>query len=180
MFTQLMETAPATTTDRLALRPLAQADSYPLFSASLNPRFNEHLMWSQPDDHDAVAARVQTIMMRSRAHELAALSAVIKETGQWVSLYRLIQTGATEAEMGLWTHPDYWSGGYGTELTRAVIDLAFKTTTFNTLMAAASPNNPGACAVLRKCGLTPDVIEHRPAEDGQIVPLIQFRINRPL
>lgn len=179
-FVHLRAQVPHAVTKRLALRALTPADAGPLYGATFHPEFNKNLMWSRPDSHEQVQDRVNQIIRQSEGPCLAAFCAVNRQTGEWVSLYRLIMTCTHEAEMGLWTHPSYWGGGYGTELTHAAIDLAFRTTDLNTLMAAASPSNPGACRVLEKCGLEAGPVESRMTDDGRIVPLIQFRIKRPV
>ncbi|MEO8804941.1 MAG: GNAT family N-acetyltransferase [Burkholderiaceae bacterium] len=165
---------------RLALRPVALSDAWPLFQATRNPQFNAHLMWDQPEDEGAVLARIDTIIDSARRGRLAALSAVIKSTGEWVSLYRF-QPHAhapSSVEMGIWTHDKFWQGHFSHELTAACVDAAFSLSNVSTLIAAAAPNNLGSCKILEKCGLTPASLVFRRTEAGTEVPLQEFCLTR--
>ena len=112
---------------RLALRQVALADAWPLFQATRNPMFNRHLLWDQPDDDARVLERIDSIVEAVRKGRLTALSAVLKSTGEWVSLYRF-QPHAVypeHLEMGIWCHDRFWHGRYSLELVRTCIDAVF-------------------------------------------------------
>jgi len=165
---------------RLALRPVALADAWPLFQAARNPQFNAHLMWDQPEDERAVLARVDTIIDAAQRGRLAALSAVIKSTGEWVSLYRFQPHALVPSwvEMGIWTHDKFWQGHFSHELTAACVDAAFSLSNVSTLIAAAAPNNLGSRKILERCGLTPASLVFRRTESGTEVPLQEFCLTR--
>jgi RimJ/RimL family protein N-acetyltransferase len=151
-----------------------------LFQATRNPDFNRHLMWDRPDDENAVLARVDSILDSARRGRLAALSAVIKCTGEWVSLYRFQPHAkiSSSVEMGIWTHEKFWQGRFGHELTAACVDAAFALSNVSTLIAAAAPMNLGSCKILERCGLTRSSVVHRRTESGTEVALQEFIITR--
>ena len=54
--------------------------------------------------------------------------------------------------MGYWLGEPYWGQGYATEAASAMIDLYFKTTTRETMMASCMSNNVASRRVIEKCG----------------------------
>jgi [ribosomal protein S5]-alanine N-acetyltransferase len=167
-------------TTRLALRPVSLSDAWPLFLASRNPLFNQHLMWNQPESNSVVLERVDKIVEASRRGQLTALSAVVKTTGEWVSLYRFQKQLAdpTLIEMGIWTHDKFWGGHFSLELTKACVDSAFTCSDIPSLVAASSPLNKGSYRVLAHCGLLPTHMAIRQTEAGTEAELQEFRITR--
>jgi len=165
---------------RLALRALSLSDAWPLFDATRNPGFNQFLMWPQPEDAAAVLRRIDIISSAARQGRLAAMSAVVKRTGEWVSLYRF-QPHAMDPsliEMGLWTHDRFWRGRYSLELTRACVGAAFRLSNIPVLLAAAAPENLGSCRVLRSVGMRPVRMVTRLTETGSEATLQEFEITR--
>jgi RimJ/RimL family protein N-acetyltransferase len=168
-------------TKRLALRPVALSDAWPLFEATRNAAFNSHLMWDRPEDEQAVIARVDGVMEAARRGQVAAVSAVLKSTGEWVALYRFIPHAldAEVVEMGLWIHARYWNGGFGVELTSACVNAAFDSSDVQVLLGASSADNVGSCKVLEACGLSRNGrVESRACESGVKVPLHHFSLSR--
>ena len=167
-------------TPRVAFRPIALADAWPLYETTRDPRFNMGLMWDQPASDAAVLDRVDAIVAAARGGQLAALSAVVKHTGQWVSLYRFQPYAADRrlVEMGIWTHQKYWHGQYSLELARACIDATFSTTAIPLLIGAAYPSNPRSCRLLELLGLRPSKTVIRRKESGVEVELQEFQVTR--
>lgn len=165
---------------RLALRPVSLCDAWPLFRATRNPEFNKHLMWHQPADDRQLLDRIDLIVEASRRGRLSALSAVSKDTGEWVALFRFqpYSPDSTVLEMGLWTNDRFWHDGYSVELTRACVDATFTLSSANTLIGAAAPENKPSCRVLERCGLTPAQLVYRQGELLAEVPLQEYSISR--
>ncbi len=167
-------------TPRLALRPLALSDAWPLFQATRNADFNKHLLWEQPENDSFVLDRIDTTLEAARRGRLTAMSAVLKTTGEWVSLYRF-QPSAIDpnaVEMGIWTHDKFWNGRFSLELTRACIDAAFTLSDVSSLIGGASPHNRPSCKLLEFCGLTQFSSCIRHSETFVEVPAQEFRITR--
>lgn len=167
-------------TPRLALRQVSTADAWPLFKATRNPLFNRHLLWDQPADELAVWDRVNAIVDASRLGKLSAVSAVVRETGAWVSLFRFQPYGQLHdtLDMGVWTHHAYWHGRYSLELGRACVDAAFSFSEVERLIGAAAPANKSSCRLMELCGLSRAQLVQRPCENGQSAELLEHRISR--
>jgi len=167
-------------TRRIALRHVALADSWPLFQATRNPLFNQCLLWERPEDEALVIERVEAIAEAARRGRLTAMSAVVKATGEWVSLYRFQPYAANPRflEMGIWTHDKFWHGRYSLELVRGCIDAAFDFFDIPSLVGAASPANRSSCKLMELSGMTPTKLVFRQNEAKAEVQLQEFEINR--
>jgi RimJ/RimL family protein N-acetyltransferase len=165
---------------RLALRPVALADGWPLYEATRNPLFNKHLLWDPPEHEFEVLRRIDVIVAAARAGRLAAVSGVIRATGEWASLFRF-QPYARDPhamEMGVWTHDRFWAGHFTTELSQMVIDAAFACMPVDRLMGAASPGNRGSCGLMHAVGMSETEIVVRGTETGRMVELQEFEVLR--
>jgi RimJ/RimL family protein N-acetyltransferase len=179
-FGTLTENLERVFTPRLVLRPLALADAWPLFAATRNPKFNRELLWAQPASVQAVLERIEVIMESARRGRLAALCAVVKDTGEWVSLFRFQPqyADASLVEMGIWTHDKFWGDHYSFELTSSCIDAAFTFSDTPSLAAATSALNRGALGVLNQCGLKATHLARRYTEQGLENEYQEFSITR--
>ena len=179
-FLQLTEQLERIFSSRLALRPLSLSDAWPLYEATRNPDFNKHLLWDQPQNESFVLDRINTTVDAARRGRLSAMSAVLKTTGEWVSLYRFQPSAGDPAalEMGIWTSDRFWNGRYSVELTRACVDAAFSLSDVSALIGGASPYNVPSCKVLSHCGLVPVASTVRHSESFIEIPAQEFRITR--
>jgi RimJ/RimL family protein N-acetyltransferase len=167
-------------TERLALRPLVFADAWPLWEATRNPAFNAGLLWAQPDHEMQVFERVDAIIQAAQRGRLAAVSAVCKQTGQWVGLFRYLPhaSSSSAVEMGIWVHPAYWHGRVAFELAKACGNAIFTFSDVQVLVGAAAPSNRGACTLNRMGGLLPARTVWRKHETLPDVELIEHEITR--
>jgi len=165
---------------RLAFRPATLSDAWPLYEATKNPLFNRHLMWPQPSEETEVLRRMDAITTAARLGRLAALSVVVKATGEWVSLFRFQPHATNEklVELGIWTHDRFWHGRYSLELTRICIDAAFECSDFSTLVGAAAVLNKSSCHLMTAVGMRPTSLVTRVTETGAEVELQEFEITR--
>jgi RimJ/RimL family protein N-acetyltransferase len=167
-------------TPRVAFRSVSLSDAWPLYEATRDPQFNMGLMWEQPDSDADVLARMDAIVAVARRGGMTAVSAVLKETGEWISLFRFQPYAADPdlVETGIWTHRKFWRGQYSFELANACIDAAFLRTDVPLLIAAANPNNTRVHMLLGICGFTPRRSKARRKESGDEIDLTEFEITR--
>jgi len=181
-FFELTAQLEAAYTPRIALRPASLSDAWPLFMATRNPQFNKYLLWPRPDSEDETLKRLELIVDAARRGQLSALSAVVRETGEWVSLYRFMNHATIPGalEMGIWTHDRFWAQGYSLELGQLCVTAAFTLTDARMLIAASSPSNKGSCRALGEIGLQETRLVIRPTEDGGQLELMEFAISREM
>jgi RimJ/RimL family protein N-acetyltransferase len=165
--------------ERLMLRAPRLGDAIDLFEASRNPHFNAHLMWATPPDLSAVSERLQRVIDRADAGICAAFSAIDRASGRWAALFRFEPRPETVwAELGLWSHPDFWGAGHGEEVTRLAIEQAFTKTDLEGVVACAQPAHRVSMRLLERCGLEPLGLEPRAHESGHHVPLMRMLMTR--
>ena len=178
-FLELTEALECSFTKRVALRPVALCDAWPLFVATRNPAFNKHLSWARPETEDLVLKRVRLIMDASRKGRLTALSAVQRTTGEFIALFRFIPHGTLPdaVEMGVWMHDRYWHGRYGLELGQLCVSAAFSLSKVNLLLGATTLDNRGSCHLMSSVGMTPQGTVERDFEIGRLT-LREYTITR--
>ena len=180
-FLELTHALECSFSERVALRPVALCDAWPLFVATRNPMFNQHLLWAQPDTEELVLKRVRLIMEASRRGRLTALSAVARRTGEFVALFRF-QPHATlpgTIEMGIWVHDKYWHGRYSLELGRLCVSAAFALSDqVQLLLGASAPGNRGSCRLMEAVGMTAGRTVQRDTEMGYQAELLEYTISR--
>jgi RimJ/RimL family protein N-acetyltransferase len=168
-------------TSRLALRPVAIADAWPLWDATRNPAFNAGLLWAQPEHESQVFERVDAIMRAAQRGRLSAVSAVCRQTGQWVGMFRFLPhaSSARAVELGIWIHPSHWHGRLALELAQACGNAVFSFfPSVEMLIGAAAPTNRGSCSLIRLCGLLPARNVWRKHETLADVELIEHELTR--
>lgn len=167
---------------RLALRPVCLSDTWPLFDATRHPAFNQHLLWDQPGNEWEVYRRVEAVVEATRTGKMASVSAVLKETGAWVSLFRFQAAGADEGEealeMGLWTHARYWHGRFSLELGRMCVDAAFQQSGVQRLIGITSTDNRSSRQLMELVGLHLRGEALRDSESGASRPSLVFEVDR--
>ncbi len=163
--------------ERLALRPIALSDAWPLYEATQVEGFNDHLLWQRPEHRLPVFERIESIAAQARNGRIAALAAVLRKTGQFVAVYRFAPY-ADGVEMSLWTHPEFWGGGFGTETTRLAVQAAMNESDAPRLYARSMHENKPAHRVLEKVGLDPVDLGSIRDEAGRERHYMVFRIER--
>lgn len=179
-FHQLTEHIERRSSRRLAFRSLAYCDAWPLFEATRIERFNEHLTWAQPEHERDAEARVEAIRSAVERGQLTALSVVVRQTGEWVSLFRLQPSGhgPGSLEVGVWTHPKFWHGRYSPELMNFGIDAAFELPFVDEIVGAGAVENRGSLALMRVAGMVPVRRFAKETEAGVLLPAIEYQLTR--
>lgn len=164
---------------RVALRPVGLADAYPLYRATRNPKFNQHLLWDQPATQDEVLARVDVILQAASTGRLAAFSAVAAETGEWIALYRFQPHALWQdaAEVGIWTHDRFWHGRYSLEIMRLCFSAAFSLGTLPAIVAAADATNRASCKLMADSGMRRTRAFASRDEGGRHRESVEYRIT---
>jgi len=163
--------------ERLALRSIALSDAWPLFEATQADGFNEHLLWQRPEHHLPVFERIESIIEQAQSGKIAAIAAVARKTGQFAALYRFAPF-ADGVEMSLWTHPEFWGGGFGTETTRLAVQAAMAESDTKRLYARSMNENKPAHRVLEKVGLKPSDLGSIRDESGSEWHYMTYKIDR--
>jgi RimJ/RimL family protein N-acetyltransferase len=185
-FAECMDRIEQYGTRRVLFRPVSHSDAFPLWLATRNPEFNRLLLWDRPDTMGQLARRVERIVDERRLGRMAALSVVVRNTGEWLGLMRLMplqtpaQLDGTVIESGLWLHPKFWGSNITVEALRAVYDAAFlEMENFDGHVAYTATANEPARRALVACGFSrfgdEYLAEH---ENGTVLPALGYTMMR--
>jgi RimJ/RimL family protein N-acetyltransferase len=172
-------------THRVAIRPMSMSDMWPIWHATRNPDFNRFLLWNRPDDVRQVEDRLERIGDERRLGQMAAVSGVVRATGEWVCALRLYRIDPPEGvaapaiEGGIWVHPNFWKSGLAVELARLTVDAVFAESNATVFRACAASGNRPSHAMLQASGFIPRRESIVDKEDGTPSPTMEFEILRP-
>ncbi len=98
-------------------------------------------------------ARFQKILAINAAKDESEVYAVFhKETKDYVGLAKFVFTGEEQAEIGYVLHKAFWRQGYGTEVSKRMIERSEVKKEAKELIALIDPENIGSKKILEKCG----------------------------
>lgn len=179
-FTQLTRELESVNTPRLTFRSVRPVDGWDLFDATKSDSFNRFLSWTKPTDPYQTVARMEAISEAHLRGDLCALSAIHRESGRWVALFRFLRyrPDPSIVEISLWIHSDFHHDSLGWEITRSLVDRAFAVTTMPLMLAASCQENRPAQRLLQSCGFSYHSIVPRPHEDGYPLHLFEYRQTR--
>ena len=146
-------------TERLTLRPWAEADAPALFRWARDPEVGPRAGW-EPHESVEESARIirevlavpesYAIVVRGRTPEDDSVGAVGLKFGAASDLAR----DASEAELGYWLARPLWGRGYTPEAGRALLAHAFDDLRLERVWAGHYEGNLQSRRVLEKLGLT--------------------------
>jgi len=166
---------------RYAFRAVALADAWPLWETSRNPLFNRFLTWDQPDTVLQIQRRVELISRAHRRGELTAMAGVLRDTGEWVTLIRLMpwSEDSSALETGIWTHERHWNGRASLDLARMGVQAVFQATPATAIVGRVAAENTSCERLLRLMGMSPGQTGIYAHESGRSVALRKCVISRP-
>ena len=141
------------TTDRLVLRQPHRDDAEDMAVLANNYEIAKNLARMPYPYFDADARDFLTELTNdSKTNCTFAITKA--DNGRLIGVCGLHDSGGVHEHpyMGYWLGEPYWGQGYATEAARALIDLYFKTTSRDTMMASCMSNNEASRRVIEKCG----------------------------
>lgn len=143
---------PVLETKRLMMRPPHRADIEDLAIIG-NDREIAEMTSRMPHPYTQDDALAFIEGFETGQYEGCIYAITLTETG------RLIGMGSVEnrtrfggLEIGYWLGKAYWGKGFATEAASALVDLAFRVTETDVVLAACRTNNPASRKVLQKQG----------------------------
>lgn len=111
--------------------------------------------------------------------ELAAASAVVRDTGEFVSMVRFFPTDEDSTfEVEVWTQHMFWDQGYTLELMALIAEAAFALPSVTKLLAQAADENVGSGKMLLNAGFSAHEAISTSANEGTMM-LRRFELTRP-
>lgn len=146
---------PSLETPRLILRPFCRGDA-PVVQELAGNRAIADTTLSIPHPYeDGVAeAWIDAHQPGYESGSQATFAIVLADQTQLIGAIGLqIHPGAIEAELGYWVGKPYWSAGYATEATKALLTFGFENLRLDLIRARHFARNPGSGRVMQKAGM---------------------------
>ncbi len=98
--------------------------------------------------------RFQKVLETNATDDESEVYAVFhKETGDYVGLAKFVFTNPGVAEIGYVLHKTFWGQGYGTEISKRMVQLSEVKKGVTEIIALIDPDNIASRKILMKCGL---------------------------
>lgn len=147
---------PTLDTPRLSLRLVTPEDAEAT-SALMTPAVSRWLaMWPLPFTVAMARERIAMARVLAEAGQALSLAVIARGSGEflgWIMLHRTRDDPRT-ATLGYWLGEAHHRRGYLREAATALLPVAVAWLDVDRIEASAQPENAGAFAVMRACGMT--------------------------
>jgi RimJ/RimL family protein N-acetyltransferase len=153
-------------TERLTLRPYRMEDFAAVHTYSSDPENLTYMLWgpnTEADTHNFIKQVINYAEQNPiRNYDLAVVE---KSSGELIGGGVLSRKGTDEGELGWIIRRDRQKLGYGTELGRFMLELAFGELKLRRLIAHCDAENYGSRRVMERIGMRREglFLEARPA-----------------
>jgi RimJ/RimL family protein N-acetyltransferase len=166
-------------TSRVTLTEINQEDAPLLVDLDSDPEVMKHLTGGRASTADEIQATMARVLALKEAHssKFGVWLAFDKTNDEFMGWFlfrpdRKNPTDLDNIELGYRLKKKFWGHGYATEVSKAIIEKAFKELNLNSIFAITLKANLGSQAVMKKVGMTwiQDYIEDQfPGEDKAAV-----------
>lgn len=144
-------------TERLLLRPFADADFEPLLAMQSRTDVARWLYW-EARDADAVRTSLAAKLLETALAgdgDRISLAVVLKDSSEVIGDCTLWQVSGVhrQGEIGYVFHPDHHGRGYATEASRELLRLAFGEFGFHRVIGRIEARNVASARVLERLGM---------------------------
>ncbi len=141
-------------TDRLVVRELNLEDFNPYFEMHGNPNVMRYVDGDVESEEECMINLKYVISQYSDPKKVLSVWAIVpKDGGELLGTCALVRT-KTVNEIGYRFLEKHWGNGYGTEVTKGLIEYAFEEENLDKLTAYAVKENTPSIKILEKCGLS--------------------------
>jgi RimJ/RimL family protein N-acetyltransferase len=152
-------------TERLLLRDFTWSDQEAVHTFASDPVVTRFMEWGPNDVHDTRAFLTMAVAQSShRQRAEFEFATVLREPGSdgsdgsgrvigSVSI-RITNQQHQQGELGYILHRQFWSRGYATEASRALLAFGFGPLGLRRIAATCHPENIGSARVLEKAGMS--------------------------
>ncbi len=155
-------------TQRLQLSHFTEDDAAFMVRLLNEPSFIRHIADRNVRTLDDARAYLRNGPITSYAkHGLGLNHVALKETGAPIGMCGLIKRdNFDDVDIGYAFLPEYWSMGYATEATRAVLETALRVHGLKRVIAVVNPDNAPSSCMLEKLGFVFEkMVRMQPDED---------------
>jgi RimJ/RimL family protein N-acetyltransferase len=167
-------------TPRLRLVPVEDRHADVIWQWSRDPRFNEHVLWRQPQIPLQAKLFIDAAIAAWQAGIGFNYFAECKQTGATLARVeaRLSRRRPSVAEVGMLIAPEVWNRGYATELTYFGLWFCFENLEREAVAIDASARNVASNRLLAKLGLHLLGEQDFPLAEGGVARLNRYVLTR--
>lgn len=138
-------------TERLLLRNLQAKDFDGFFDLHSNPKVMEMIpaktlnLEEAKEEFDKILNKHSSVESKVRI-----VAMVLKDEAEFIGLCGIIKLGNHKTEIGYRIRENHWQCGFGTEITKGLIQFLFEKGDQNILLADATKSNIGSNKILNK------------------------------
>jgi len=155
-------------TARLKLREFAAADFAAIHSYSADPRVTRYLFFG-PRDEESTAEYLDGLLASQREVPRTRFELAVEETesGRVIGACDLSLIERDVADLGYMLGTPDWGKGFATEISLALIDVAFLDLRAERVISTVDVNNQASIRVLEKIGMRWEAVfrKHRRAKN---------------
>lgn len=144
-------------TERMILREFTSDDVDLLVDLDSDPKVTRYINGGKPTPREYVEEKVipRLLHYNKRGDGLGLWAALHKPDQEFMGwfLFRPFVSKPDETELGYRFKQKYWSQGYATEGSEALIRKGFESLNVSRVVAIADPENTGSRRVMEKVGL---------------------------
>jgi len=142
-------------TDRLVIREFEEDDLLSLYKIESDPRIVEFIPWSKLSTLNECNRKIKKYISDYKRYKLNSWAVTIKETSEVIGITQLVYSNKIKGvEIGTKILPGYWSMGYASELSKAVVRYGLYELGIDEITAVTDVNNAGAIKSLINMGMT--------------------------
>lgn len=144
-------------TERLILKKTGLFDFDYLFALQAEPDVMEYTGHGKPQVKEEAQKVLESILSYREKHGYSMCSVFEKEDSAFIGQAGLFHIGfleeQLEIELSYRLHKKFWGKGYGTEISKALIQWGFDHLPITKLVALVHPDNIASHRILQKCGM---------------------------
>lgn len=142
-------------TERLIIREFEEDDVLSLYKIESEPRIIEFIPWSKLSNLNGCRKQIKRYIQDYQKYKLSSWAVVIKETDEVIGITQLDYSNKIKGvELGTKILPEYWSKGYASELSKAIVDYGLYKLGIDEITAVTDVNNVGAIKSLINMGMS--------------------------
>lgn len=142
-------------TERLIIREFEKDDVLSLYKVESDSRIVKYIPWSKLKTLKECKRQIEKYISSYKTSKLNSWAIVEKETNEVIGITQLVYTNKVKGvEIGTKILPEYWSKGYASELSRAVVHYGLYELDLDEITAVTDINNAGAIKSLINMGMT--------------------------
>lgn len=147
--------------ERIYLREFTQEDEDELLDLDSDPEVMKYLTDGKPSSRENIQKQMKrvSVLLKNNDGKFGVWAAIEKETNAFIGWFHLFPSpneheNSKKLFLGYRLKKKYWGKGYATEVSKALVEKAFKTYEATEVCAQAMKDNLRSQKVMLKVGMT--------------------------